>query len=168
MAYKLAFYGNEILRQKAKDVLNIDQDIIDLIRTLQNIMYKEKGIGLAAPQINISKKIITIDIEKFNGPAITLINPEIIKTSDNMVPYEEGCLSVPGIAHEVIRPSEILVKGVDKNGNEIELEADGLLARVLQHEIDHLDGILFVDRLQDFIRKEYRSELKKIKKLNKE
>ena len=166
MAYRLVYYGNEILRKMAEKVKNIDQEIIDLIDSMYNIMYKENGVGLAAPQVDISKRILTIDIEHLEGPSITLINPEIIAKSDTLVPYDEGCLSLPGLSAEIIRPAEITVKGVNPDGKEVRLDADGLLARVLQHEIDHLNGIVFIDHMDEYIRKEYTSELKKIKKLN--
>lgn len=164
--YTLAFYGNEVLKKRAKEVGNIDQSVIDLIESMFEVMHRERGIGLAAPQIAVSKRIIVVDLGVYRGPALALINPEIEKSSENLVPYEEGCLSVPGIMKEIIRPERTLVRGITTEGKEVRLEADGLLSRVLQHEIDHLNGILFVDRLEDHIRKELTPELKKIKKLN--
>lgn len=166
MNYKLVYYGNELLKKAADEVKNIDHEIIDLIDSMYNIMYKEKGIGLAGPQVNADKKIITIDIENFSGPRITLINPEIIDRSEELEPYEEGCLSFPGLSAEIIRPSKITVRGITPDEKEILIEADGLYARVLQHEIDHINGVVFIDHLEDHIRKSYRNELKKIKKLN--
>jgi peptide deformylase len=129
-------------------------------------MYQEKGIGLAAPQIGLNKRIIVLDINSEIRNKIALINPEIVSSSDIGVPYEEGCLSLPGLNAEVIRPAGILVKGLSPNGDIVEYEASGLFARVLQHEIDHLDGILFIDRIEKYIRNEFRAELKRIKKLN--
>ncbi|MBN2040825.1 MAG: peptide deformylase [Spirochaetes bacterium] len=168
MSYKLVYYGSDILKNVADDVKNIDQNIIDLIDTMFNIMYKERGIGLAGPQANAGKKIITIDIENFGGQRIALINPEIISKSEETEPYEEGCLSFPGISEDIIRPSKVAVKGITPDGKEISFGADGLYARVLQHEIDHINGVVFIDHLEDHIRREYRKELKKIKKLNKD
>lgn len=167
MSHKLVYYGNETLRKAANEIENINQEIIDLIDVMYNIMYTNKGIGLAGPQVDISKKIITIDIEDYNGPRIVLINPEIIAKSDQIVPYEEGCLSLPGISEEVLRPSSITVKGITPDEKEVKIDAEGLLARVLQHEIDHTNGIVFIDHLEDHIRRGLRPELKKIKKLNK-
>ncbi len=167
MPYSLVYYGNETLKKVADSIQNINQDIIDLIDSMFNIMYKANGIGLAAPQIDISKRILTLDIEMYDGPSLTLINPEIISKSDIEEPYDEGCLSLPGISGEIIRPSEITVKGVTPDGKEIQIDAGGILARVLQHEIDHLNGVVFVDHLDDYIRKELTTELKRIKKLNK-
>lgn len=168
MGYKLVYYGDEILKKPARKVENIDQDIIDLIDVMFNVMYKEKGVGLAANQIAVPKKILTIDVEHSGGPVIALLNPEIVKKCDELVPYEEGCLSFPGINAEIMRPSQITVKAVTPEGNEIKLDADGMFARVLQHEIDHLNGIVFIDHIEDFLRKELTQKLKKIKKLNKE
>ena len=167
MSYKLVYYGNDTLRGVADELNNIDQEIVDLIDTMYNIMYKERGVGLAGPQVDVSKRIITIDTEDYNGKKLTLINPEIISKSEDIVPFEEGCLSLPGISREILRPSQITVKGVTADEKEVIIDADGLLARVLQHEIDHLNGIVFIDHLEDHLRKELRAELKKIKKLNK-
>ena len=167
MSHSLVYYGNETLASVAERVENIDDNIISIIDEMFDIMYKEKGVGLAAPQINLGKRIIVIDTgeERFNK--IALINPEITGFSDNLEPYEEGCLSLPKLLADVIRPTEIYVKGVMPNGKEVELEASGFFARVMQHEVDHLDGILFIDRIEKYIKDELRSELKKIKKLNK-
>lgn len=169
MSHSLVYYGNETLSSVAEKVKNIDDQTISLINEMFDIMYKERGIGLAAPQINLGQRIIVIDTaeERSRNSRIALINPEIKEVSDTLEPYEEGCLSLPGLNADVVRPSEILVTGVTPLGDEIEMEASGLLARVLQHEIDHLDGILFIDRIEKYIKDELRSELKKIKKLNK-
>jgi peptide deformylase len=164
--YELVFYGSEVLRKVAEPVIEIDQGVISLIESMFHVMHRERGIGLAAPQVAVSQKILTINLEVYRGPSLSLINPEIIGDSGDEVPFEEGCLSVPGIMKEVLRPGKISVKGLNTDGKEIQVDADGLLARVLQHEIDHLNGILFVDRLEDYIRKELTPELKKIKKLN--
>lgn len=166
MVYRLVYFGNETLKKIAEKVKNIDQDIIDLIDSMYNVMYKEAGIGLAAPQVDTSKRILTIDIEHMDGPSLALINPEIVAKSDEMVSYDEGCLSLPGLSAEIIRPAEITVKGISPEGKEIRIDADGLFARVLQHEIDHLNGVVFIDHIDDYLRKEMTTELKKIKKLN--
>ncbi len=167
MAHKLVFYGHEKLHKIADEVMNIDQSTIDLIESMFNIMYAEKGIGLAAPQVAVPRRILVVDIESYGGPSITLINPVILGTSQETEPYEEGCLSVPGINAVIHRPREISVRGLTTEGKEITFDTGGLFARVLQHEIDHLNGILFIDHLEDFERKELLPELRKIKKLNK-
>jgi peptide deformylase len=108
-----------------------------------------------------------IDIESYKGPSLALINPEIIRASEEKTPYDEGCLSVPGISAEIMRPREISVKAITPEGKEISFDADGMLARVIQHELDHLNGKLIVDHLEDHVRRELTPELKRIKKLNK-
>jgi peptide deformylase len=168
MKYKLVYYGSETLRSVADQVKNINGEVNELINSMYNVMYKEKGIGLAAPQVDVSKRLIVIDLESYDGPALTIINPVIKEFSSGEVPYEEGCLSLPGISKEIIRPEKILLTGVTPDEKEIELEAEGLLARVLQHEIDHLNGKVFIDHLEDYIRKELKPQLKKIKKMNRD
>ncbi len=167
MGIELVYYGNETLKQVAEEVTDIDGKLIKFIDKMYKIMYKSRGIGLAAPQVDTAKRLIIFDIEDSGGPSMTLLNPEIHERSDDTEPYEEGCLSVPGISMDIIRPSEVFVTALDTEGKKVEIEADGLLARVLQHEIDHLNGKLFIDHLEPYERNELRSQLKKIKKLNK-
>jgi peptide deformylase len=168
MSHSLVYYGSDILKTESEDIKNIDSDVVDLVNEMFSIMKKSNGVGLAAPQIGINKNIITIDISHTEQKMkLALINPKIELVSDDGILFEEGCLSVPGIWAEVQRPSEIKVKAVDVKGDEVEFDADSFYARVLQHEIDHLRGILFIDRIDDYIRKEFTKELKKIKKMNK-
>jgi len=166
MSRSLVFYGNETLAGVAEPVENIDGSIASLIDEMFKIMYKEKGIGLAAPQVDLGKRIFVVDTGETKSQKFALINPVIKESSDRTEPYEEGCLSVPGINADVIRPESILISGYTREGKEVEIEANGLLARVFQHEYDHLNGILFIDRVEKYLRDEMRSELKKIKKLN--
>lgn len=169
MSRHLVYFGNETLAKTAEKIDNIDDHIINLSQDMFNIMYRSNGIGLAAPQVDEGKSVIVIDIESYNGiKPVTLYNPEIISVSDEMGPYEEGCLSLPGINHDIIRPLAIRVRAVTPEGNEIEFDAEDLFARVLQHEIDHLNGIVFIDHLEPHERNEYRPELKKIRKMNKQ
>lgn len=168
MSHSLVYYGNETLAAVAERVVNVDGEVVSLVHEMFDIMYKERGIGLAAPQIDVGKRIIVIDTGEERDGRLALINPEIRAFSDNLEPYEEGCLSVPRLLADVVRPTEILIKGISVKGEEVEFEASGLMARVLQHEIDHLDGILFIDRIEKYIKDEFRAELKKIKKLNKQ
>ncbi len=165
---QLVYYGNDTLKKVAEEVTDIDGALVELIESMYGIMYRAGGIGLAAPQVDISRRVIILDLQEKKGPSFPLINPVIREFSDEVEPYEEGCLSIPGIMRDVTRPVEVLVSGVDIEGNEIEFEAGGLLARVLQHEIDHINGMLFIDRIEDFQRRELRPELKKIRKLNRE
>jgi peptide deformylase len=166
LTHELIYYGHETLKNVAHDISNIDDGVIQLIDAMYNVMYRARGIGLAAPQVDESRRIIVLDIEEKEGIKLELINPVIKSFSDEKEPYEEGCLSVPGISSEIVRPVGIFVSGLNRDGKEIELEAGGLLARVIQHEVDHLNGILFIDRLEDYVRSELRPELKQIKKLN--
>jgi peptide deformylase len=163
--YKLVYYGSEILQKVAREVMNIDQGIKDLVETMFNIMYEEMGIGLAAPQVGVQKSVLVVDLAPYNGPSLALINAAVLGHSGNTGPYEEGCLSVPGVRAVIQRPTEVSVRGITPEGREITINADGLLARVLQHEIDHLNGKLFIDHLEDFEKKELMPELRKIKKL---
>jgi peptide deformylase len=166
MSYNLVYFGNETLKSEAKEVENIDGQLIELIDTMYKVMYKSQGVGLAAPQVDVGKRLIILDIEYSDGPILTLINPVIKEFSEQIEPYDEGCLSLPGISKDIIRPSEVLVEAIDPEGNELKIEADGLLARVLQHEIDHLNGKVFIDHLDKHERDELRPILKKIKRMN--
>ncbi len=134
---------DEVLRKKAKVVDKIDDRLQLLISDMIDTMYHADGVGLAAPQVGILKRLVVIDI----GEGVNvLINPEIISQSGEAVDYE-GCLSVPGIRGQVMRPAEVVVKALDREGKEIEIKASGLMARALCHELDHLDGILFIDKI---------------------
>jgi len=136
--------GDPVLRTKAKKIDEITEKINDLIDNMFETMSSEDGIGLAAPQVGILKRIAVVDIQEDNK--IVLINPEIIEEEGKAV-MEEGCLSIPGETGDVIRAEKIKVKTLDRDGNEIEFKAEGLKARAIQHEIDHLDGILFLDKV---------------------
>ena len=165
MSYRLVYYGNETLSTAAEAVENIDGSIVSIIDEMFNIMYREAGIGLAAPQVDLGKRIVVVDTGEDRNGKMALVNPVIKERSDSTEPFDEGCLSVPGIYSEVTRPFSILISGYNRNGKEVEFEADGINARVLQHELDHLDGILFVDRIEKYRKDELRHELKRIKKM---
>jgi peptide deformylase len=168
MKHKLVYYGNQTLAKVAQEVDQFTPEIQDLVQEMFEILEQSKGVGLAAPQIDVSKRIIVIDISHVDeGPKIALVNPKIVQDSGDEFAYEEGCLSIPGIWSEVIRPGKISVEGFTPAGKAIAFDADGMFARVLQHEIDHLNGILFIDRIEESERKEFVKELKQIKKLNK-
>ena len=132
-----------VLRKKSNYVKKVNREIIGLIRDMADTMYHANGVGLAAPQVGISKRVITIDI---GSGLIILINPEIMEQKGDQTDIE-GCLSIPGIVGEVIRPNWVRVRGLNEKGEQVELEGTGLLARAFCHEIDHLDGILFIDKL---------------------
>jgi peptide deformylase len=167
MDYSLVYYGSEILKGQSEPVKIFDDRIMQIVESMFTIMKKANGIGLAAPQVGLGERIIVIDISGKQNVRTAIINPEITASSESLGDYEEGCLSIPGIYADVIRPLEVTVKGFDPKGKEIKFNADALLARVLQHEIDHLNGVLFIDRIEDHIKKEFTRELKSIKKLNK-
>ena len=163
MKRKILIEPDPILRKKCEPLEMVDDNVINLMKDMLQTMYAAPGIGLAAVQIGILKRLIVIDIskdEKKKAP-LFLINPEIIKKSDDTSIYEEGCLSLPGQFAEIERPAECFLKYIDLNGQEKELKAKGLLSTCIQHEVDHLNGVLFID---------YLSKLKKdmiIKKLAK-
>jgi peptide deformylase len=135
--------GDELLRKKSKKIDEINERILTLIKDMQETMYAADGVGLAAPQVGILKRIAVIDVGQ--GP-INLINPEILETEGEYLD-EEGCLSIPGQQGNVLRPEKVKVKALNEKGEEFVLEGEGLLARALCHEIDHLDGVLFIDKL---------------------
>lgn len=136
-------YGDEVLRKKSRHVDIINKRTIMLLNDMLETMYNAQGVGLAAPQVGILKRLVVIDVGE--GP-IFLINPEIIETEGKAIDTE-GCLSIPGEEGEVERPERVVVKTMNEKGEEITLEGTGLLARAFCHEIDHLDGILFVDKI---------------------
>lgn len=153
-------YPDEVLKKKALPVENIDKDLQRLIDDMVETMHAASGIGIAAPQIGVSKRLIVVDVsakeEKY--PPVVLINPEIIET-DDFTDSEEGCLSIPGYVSTIKRAEKVVIKGLDRNGKSVKFEADGLFAIAIQHEIDHLDGILFIDRMsyikREFFKKRY-------------
>jgi peptide deformylase len=149
--YKVYELGDKILRQPAKRVAKIDDEIREIARKMLQTMYSQDGIGLAAPQVGINKQLIVIDceLEDESAKPWVLINPEIKKFGGELAKDQEGCLSVPGVFMDVMRPDAIEVSFKDENGRLQILKTDGLLARVIQHEIDHLNGVLFVDRIDN-------------------
>ena len=161
---KIVIEPDPILREKSESLEKVDDEIRKLLDDMLETMYAAPGIGLAAVQVGILKRIIVIDISKDEEKKtpLFLLNPEIISRSKKTSVYEEGCLSLPGHFAEIERPAECQVKFIDYDGKEKELVADGLLATCIQHEVDHLNGVLFID---------YLSKLKKdmiVKKLIKQ
>ncbi len=138
----IRIYGDDLLRKKSRVVDEINARILLLIKDMKETMYNSKGIGLAAPQVGILKRIVVIDI---GDGLIALINPEIVEMQGSQF-ASEGCLSIPGIQKSVERPDKVKVKAISESGEEIVIEGEGLLARALCHEIDHLDGVLFIDK----------------------
>ena len=146
---KIVIEPDPILRKKSESLEKVDDEIRELLDDMLETMYAAPGIGLAAVQVGILKRIIVIDIskDKEKKNPLFLINPEIIFRSKKTSIYEEGCLSLPGHFAEIERPAECQIKFVDYNGKEKELTANGLLATCIQHEVDHLNGVLFIDYL---------------------
>jgi peptide deformylase len=157
-------FPDERLRRKALPVETFDDSIRQLVDDMFETMYDAPGIGLAAVQVNVLKRVIVIDISENHDEPVALINP-VITHKDGIEEMDEGCLSVPGIYEKVQRADKITVKAKDKNGVEFELHADGLLAVCIQHEIDHLDGKLFIDYLSELKRQRIRKKLSKHAKL---
>ncbi len=144
----LQIYGSKVLRMKGATVEEFDGELADFLDRMVGTMIIEEGVGLAAPQVGVSKQVAVVNSEPENEKTlIKMINPIIVSTSDETGSFEEGCLSVPGIRGNVIRPVAIEIHYQDETGEKHELKAEGLLARVIQHEVDHLNGVLFVDRL---------------------
>lgn len=146
--YKLGFKDEEaILREVAKPVTEFNQDLKDIIKGMISFMIDSNGVGLAAPQIGDSRRFLVIGFDD-NKPLV-LINPEIIETSLEENVYEEGCLSIPGMYAKIRRPERVRIQAWNERGRPFTIDADGMLATVIQHEIDHLNGILFIDHLND-------------------
>ncbi len=154
--YAIRIVGDPVLRQRADDVADIDGRLVKLCEDMLETMYDAPGVGLAAPQVGVQKRLFVYDIG--DGPGV-LINPEITE-SDGEWEYQEGCLSVPGMAFDIVRPKTVAVTAIDLDGNEVQIEADEMMARMLQHEIDHLDGVLLLERLDDEQRRAAKRELR--------
>jgi peptide deformylase len=161
-------YGDELLHDRARPVETITEEIHRLIDDMIETMYAAPGVGLAAPQVGVPLRIFVIDLSVGRDPSglIVMVNPEFVER-DGMQLEEEGCLSVPGFNATVVRPSRATVKGLDRAGNEQQREGVGLLARAFQHEIDHLDGTLFVDRLRGIKRDLIVRRIKKLTRAGK-
>ncbi len=158
MPLDLRYYGDPVLKQKTPDVPDIDAKLVTLADEMLEVMYAVPGVGLAAPQIGVQKRFFVYDIGE--GPH-TLVNP-VIRESEGEWTYDEGCLSIPGLYVEIVRPKQLLVTGYDLDGNEVSFEADELLARLVQHELDHLDGVLMFERMTPEQRKEALREYRRL------
>jgi peptide deformylase len=149
------------LRTVAKRVTEVDDNIRRLIDDMFETMYDAPGIGLAASQVNVHKRVVVIDVSEDKSQPLVFINPEIEVLDAEVSEYDEGCLSVPGFYETVVRPEHIRVKALDANGTPFEIEPQGLLAVCIQHELDHLNGKLFVDHISPFKRTRIRAKLEK-------
>jgi len=148
--YSIRLFGDPVLRQRAAEVDEVNGRLVRLAEDMAETMYEAPGVGLAATQVGINKRLFVYDLGE--GPQ-TIVNPVIAEFRGEW-DYEEGCLSVPGLHWNIVRPKEVHLTGIDLDGNELSIEADELLARVFQHELDHLDGVLLIERLDPDIRKQ--------------
>ena len=159
---EIKIYPDAVLRNPSKPVMNLDGQVIKLIDAMAETMYCNRGIGLAAPQLGSLNQIM---IANLGEGLLTLINPQIMELKgEESISGEEGCLSVPGITVEIKRNKKIVVKGTDREGKEVFIEAEDLLARVIQHEIDHLNGILIIDRISKVRRQLISGKLKELRR----
>ena len=158
MAHEIRIFGDPVLKTKAVEVTDIDGKLVALADEMLHVMYEAPGLGLAAPQIGIQKQLFVYDVG--DGPQ-TLVNPAIGESSGEWL-YDEGCLSIPGLYVEIARPKQVLMIGRDLDGNEVEIEADELLARLFQHELDLLNGTLMFERMTPEQRKEAMAEWRRL------
>ena len=146
----IVFLPDKLLRQVSKPVARVDDAVRKLVDDMFETMYDAPGVGLAAIQVGVPKRVVTIDATRGDDEEknpIALVNPEIVWESDERISHEEGCLSIPEYVEQVVRPERVKVRFLDLDGKQQELDADGLLARVVQHEVDHINGVLFIDHL---------------------
>jgi peptide deformylase len=159
MAYQIRTYGDPVLKTKAAEVADINGKIAGLVDDMYATLYdSDSGIALAAPQIGVQKQIFVWDVD---DEQMAIINPQIVESSGEWV-YDEGCLSIPGLYVEMVRPNHVLMRGFSIDGDEIEIEASELMGRLFQHEIDHLHGVLMFDRMTPEQRKEAMKEYRRI------
>lgn len=143
----IELWGSEVLRRRADEIEQVDDELRTLIDDMFETMYKAEGVGLAGPQIGVSRRVIVVDVHEEGTEPFALINPRVVESDAEREKAEEGCLSIPGLTAAVERPVRVVVEGLDRTGQPLRVAGEGLLGRCLQHEIDHLDGVLFVDRV---------------------
>lgn len=160
MILDILIFPDPRLRTRALPVDCVDNNIKRLVDNMLETMYYSEGIGLAATQVNVHKRIIVMDISPEQDQPLVFINPEVSVCGEGEREFEEGCLSVPGYAGTVSRPDDVMVRALDRHGEPFELHATGLLAVCIQHEIDHLEGVVFVDYLSDLKRERIRQALR--------
>lgn len=160
--YRIRILGDPVLRERTPDVTEIDGDLMQLVEDMFEVLHESgNGIGLAAPQVGVPKRLFIYDLGDDSEPGV-LINP-VISGSDGEWVYSEGCLSIPGQYFEIVRPKQIEVTALDLDGNEITFEADELWSRLIQHELDHLDGVLMIDHLDEEQRKAAKKAIREMK-----
>lgn len=163
----IVYYGDPVLREKTEKITEVDREIKDLVRDMIATLKDAGGLGLAAPQVGASKRVFIIDLTSIDltESVKVFINPKIIYASENEVIMEEGCLSFPGIYQRIQRPEVVKVKATDLEGKEFTLEASGMLARAIQHENDHLNGVLYIDHFSPLSKALVKGKLNKLKKM---
>jgi peptide deformylase len=149
-SYSVRQYGDPVLKQVARPVDDVDGSLVRLVDDMVETMYESEGAGLAAPQVGVQKRLFVYDVG--DGPEV-VINPTIVEAQGEWY-YDEGCLSIPGLRLGIVRPEKVHIRGLGIDGEELSIEADEFLARVFQHEVDHLEGVLMVERLEDDMRKQ--------------
>jgi peptide deformylase len=154
--------GAEVLRKKAEAVPTPGPELDRLVADMFETMYDAHGIGLAAPQIGRSERLIVVDVKEEGAQPMALLNPTVVESGSGKDRVEEGCLSIPGVAATVERPMTVVVEATNEKGQPVRIEAQGMLARCLQHEIDHLDGVLFIDRISPIKRKMLLAKYRKL------
>jgi len=162
---RIRLLGDPILRQKAREVEAFDDGLRELVRDMFHTMVAAEGAGLAAPQIGLSKRVLVADDGRSSPEGIgrlALVNPVITELGDDLEREQEGCLSIPGVSELVRRPGRVVVEGFDPEGAPVRVEAEGLMSRILQHEVDHLDGVLFFDRISPLKRRMLLSKYRKL------
>ena len=150
-SYQIRIFGDPVLKHPAADVVDVDGRFVSLVDAMFDTMYDARGVGLAAPQVGVGQRFFVYDVGEGEGPQ-ALINPKIVATEGEWI-YEEGCLSMPGLAVEIVRPKLVTVQATDLDGNEVVVQGDELLGRCFLHEVDHLDGVLMFDRMDREVRK---------------
>ncbi len=161
---RIVLYGDPVLREKAAPVDDIDQEVKDLVSNMVDTLKMNHGLGLAAPQVGVLKRVFIVDLSSvdLNETVRVFINPEILTTSKEKVELEEGCLSFPGIYQSIVRPAGVRVRATGLDGQQFELGLGGLTARAVLHENDHLNGVLFIDHISPFARTLLRGKLKRL------
>src|SRR5258706_6458395 len=159
-SFAIRIIGDPVLRQRANEVTEIDGKIATLVAGMTTALHEASGLAVAAPQVGSLKRIFVYELEDDDGPR-AIINPVITESSGEWT-YHEGCLSVPGLYWDIVRPKEVHLTGLDLDGNEVSFEADDLLARMFQHELDHLDGVLLLEHLDDVQRKEAKKAVREL------
>jgi peptide deformylase len=158
--YAIRIVGDPVLRQRANEVTDIDGKLAVIVDGMTGALYEAHGLAVAAPQVGVLKRVFVYQLPEEDERRV-IINP-VISESDGEWVYDEGCLSVPGLSWEIVRPKSVHLTGLDLDGNEVSLEADELLARMFQHELDHLDGVLLLDRLPEDQRRDARRAVREL------